>query len=182
MNGEDCGRIRPEIVAWLDGELGGDAARAVEEHVTSCAACRRERALLEATGALLGAAPAGPGPLEGFEARLRARIAGEGKVLALRRRGRFTRIAAAAAIAASVALFGTGIALRLGLLDRGGARPGAGSGTGGSIGAVPPQVEEQVIAKLDVLENLDVVENLDLLEAYEGPEDPAQGLDEGGRG
>jgi hypothetical protein len=37
-----CRSVRPELAAFLSGELGEDARKKVLEHLESCAACRRE--------------------------------------------------------------------------------------------------------------------------------------------
>jgi anti-sigma factor RsiW len=74
MSDHRCEEVRPELVAYLDGELEARARTAVAEHLRACAACRREVEALEAAGRLLAALPAGPPPSEGFELRLRARL------------------------------------------------------------------------------------------------------------
>lgn len=58
-----------EIVTWLDGEANAADAARVAAHVNSCAACRREAALLRESGELLARLP-GARPSAGFEARV----------------------------------------------------------------------------------------------------------------
>lgn len=209
-----CERLRPELVAYLDGELDAAARAEVEAHLAACAACRREREGLARAGALLELVPPAPiGPR--FEARVRERIArAEPKILPLRAPSRLPRVVAAAAIAAAILILGTGVALKLARVSdpakgprpqvppivvrkepqaprpaRG--RPPAEVFQPGEappeIGEVPPEpalepAEEAMIAKLHILEDLEIAENLELLEAYEGPEDPTQGLFEEGKG
>jgi anti-sigma factor RsiW len=105
----NCERLPvEEIVAWLDGELDGepyaaDSAR-VAAHVESCAACRREAALLRESGEMLARLP-GATASSGFEARVVAaarethvETASRGRLVFLR-----PRVAAAAAVLVGVA-------------------------------------------------------------------------------
>jgi anti-sigma factor RsiW len=93
-----------EIVAWLDGEANASDAARVAAHVDSCAACRREAALLRESGELLARLP-GAAPSAGFEARVVAAArqadvvtASHGRLVFLR-----PRVAAAAAVLVGVA-------------------------------------------------------------------------------
>jgi anti-sigma factor RsiW len=53
----DCARVRELLEDALDGPLAPDDARAVEEHVTACPACARERGILAEIDAALSEAP-----------------------------------------------------------------------------------------------------------------------------
>lgn len=188
-----CDDIRTDLVAYVDGELDAAARVAVEGHVASCAACRRELALLRATGDLL-AGLAAPAPAARFEERVRERLAKEAareregarEPIRLPAPGRLRRAFLAVAAAAAILAGGTTVYLTLsGRLGRDGrGTPGELPGEGGiaRYGAGDEALEEEAIAKLDILENLDLVEDLELLESYEALEDPLQGLDLEGRG
>ena len=45
----NCKEVKPELVAYLDGELPDATRSQVEAHLESCAACRAERDALAAT-------------------------------------------------------------------------------------------------------------------------------------
>jgi hypothetical protein len=166
-----CDDIRADLVAYLDAELDPAARAAVERHLAACAACRRERDLFAATGAILLREAPPAGPRAGFEERLAARLG------ALRRRGRIVRLSlAGAALAASIAIAAAGIPfLRARLAGPPPEPPGA-------IAQLDPAVEAEIIAKLDVLENMELVENIDLVDDDEAFEDPLSGIEEGGKG
>lgn len=67
-----CHDIRPQLSAWLDGELTAEARAAVAAHVDRCAGCRRELGRLAALDAALASltAPALPRLTEKVLARL----------------------------------------------------------------------------------------------------------------
>lgn len=101
-----------ELSAHAMGLLDGSEARAVEEHLAVCAACRREWAELRDTGELLGDLPPEmflDGPPDGDLVLQRAlwQIRGEARA------GRARRMLglAAAAVVAATALAGGGVAL-----------------------------------------------------------------------
>jgi anti-sigma factor RsiW len=54
----NCKEVKPELVAYLDGELPDATRSQVEAHLESCAACRAERDALAATLKSLESLPA----------------------------------------------------------------------------------------------------------------------------
>ena len=62
------------ISAYLDGELSGEEAQAVREHISSCPSCREEHACLRATKSLLARAPRRAMPPE-LVAQIESRLA-----------------------------------------------------------------------------------------------------------
>jgi len=138
-----CDDVRESLAAHLDGEIDGAPRRAVDEHLASCADCAAERDALAKAWRLLDLADA-PGAPEGFDARLRARIAdGEG-----RPRGRVLGLPLPAAAAAAAVLVAAGV---LALRPRPAPDPG-------SRGEAPPT---------PVLEDLALLEALDVLDGEE---------------
>jgi anti-sigma factor (TIGR02949 family) len=89
-----CAAARDWMGPWLDGELVGDDAQALEAHLVGCPACRaaleEERALHDA---IRGAVSPEPAPAE-----LRARILALARTTTHRRGGRRWIAAAAAAV------------------------------------------------------------------------------------
>ena len=90
MKNLTCERVRDLLPEWLAGSLGGEGPAAVREHLSGCAVCRQEEALLRAVLAVR------PEPPAGLEARIQARVRAElpaglegeeRRVLAFRRRG-----------------------------------------------------------------------------------------------
>ncbi len=130
-----CGEIREELAAYLDGEIEGAARRAVDDHLSGCAACSKERDALAAAWRLLEIAPP-PAVPEGFDARVLARVRSGGPAPRARILG--MPIPAAAAAAAVVIAVGGWVALK----DR----------------DAPP---EPLLTDLAVLEALDVLEDED---------------------
>ena len=62
------------ISACLDGELSGEEAQAVREHISSCLSCREKHASLRATKSLLARAPRRAMPPE-LVAQIESRLA-----------------------------------------------------------------------------------------------------------
>ena len=54
----NCKEVKPELVAYLDGELQDSIRSDVEAHLESCAACRAERENLASTLRSLESLPA----------------------------------------------------------------------------------------------------------------------------
>lgn len=190
-----CREFRQDLVAYLDGELGGEAAQALARHLEACADCRREALALERTARALQAlqVPALP---PGLEERVLARVRREGgpvwPVLRVRWAGRLV------AAAAAVLLAGLAVLLVARPAHRGPApRAGAAAGQGAGLAAAPaaaeqapalaarpeegalaglelePEAEQELLLALDVLEKWEVVEALELLETLEELEDPS---------
>ena len=105
-----CPKIRGLLGPYADGELGALRRRGVERHVASCAACRRELAVLERTRGLVReavqAAARGTGgdEAEAVLAALRPRLAAAAPPRP-RHLGRLLASAAAAAAVAALAVF-----------------------------------------------------------------------------
>jgi anti-sigma factor RsiW len=100
----ECTEVFGWLSAWLDGELEPEEARRVEEHLAGCGRCRRERALLAATSRAVRALP--PETVaEGFDARLRRRLAAETAARSLHRR-RLPAFALGAAAVLALAILG----------------------------------------------------------------------------
>jgi anti-sigma factor RsiW len=93
-----CEQVREWLSAWLDGELTAEQRRQVAAHLEVCAACSRERALLEGLDAALGTLAA---PLP---AQLPERVLAR---LQPRRRYGWQSLAMAASLVLGIALGGT---------------------------------------------------------------------------
>lgn len=70
----DCSSIRPQLGAFVDGELDADTLWSVEKHCATCSVCARIAAELSATARMLRDLPASA-PSADFDARLAARLA-----------------------------------------------------------------------------------------------------------
>jgi anti-sigma factor RsiW len=109
----NCGEFVARLSAHLDGELEAAEAHTLEDHLATCAACRRRLALLAVTRDAVQVLPR-ESVSAGFEARLHRRLAAETGVPAMRagdpgplpRRARSRWAALAAAVAAVGVLFG----------------------------------------------------------------------------
>ena len=66
-----CEDVARDLDAYVDRELDADTATAVRDHVSGCAACRRQVSELEALGRLVRSTPYYSAP-----DRLRARVSG----------------------------------------------------------------------------------------------------------
>jgi hypothetical protein len=98
-----CAAVREQLAAFLYGDLGPEDSARVQEHLASCAVCRREEAALAQLRQLLDGVPAPPVPdrpvdLPGLYRQVAAHQA------ARLRRWRRSVLAACAAAAALVAL------------------------------------------------------------------------------
>ncbi len=105
-----CERCREWVHARIDGDLAGDAARELQAHLESCAACRDEAASLERLVLDLRGAPVERMPDDAFAAVLaRTSRASPGRTASfVRRRGAWIGLAAAAGIAAALLSFRPG--------------------------------------------------------------------------
>jgi predicted anti-sigma-YlaC factor YlaD len=92
MNWNDCDNVRDLLPLQQRGQLLAGEAAAVDTHLTGCAECRREAALI---GAVLRAGPAVPA---GLEARVLLAV----RAGAVRRPRAPVRLAMAATVAAAV--------------------------------------------------------------------------------
>ncbi len=147
----NCRRVGENLSAYLDGELQGEARRAVEEHLKGCAACRKELADLEATWQLLDDLEAPIVP-RNFQTQVVARAAAEAAESPWRRAwGRsWVRTAlAGAAAAGAAALFLAGLCHA--------ARP---------PGDLPTAAEVACIRHLDFLQNLRALEYMDRVKSF----------------
>jgi len=73
----DCKRFVKHLHAYVDGAVTPALHAAMETHVASCLACRREMESLTQLGAVLRAAPPPPPIPEGFARRVMARAAAQ---------------------------------------------------------------------------------------------------------
>jgi anti-sigma factor RsiW len=153
---------RADLVAYLDGELKGDAARALERKLTLDPAVRAEADALRRTWDLLDHLPR-PEPSEDFTHRTLQRLAPVRRTVKIARRG-WRRWAMGAGWAASVAA-----ALGAGYL-------------GGRAWSPREPGEQEMVRDLRVLENkrlYEAAEDLDFLRQLDHPDlfgDDAAGL------
>jgi len=106
-----CDEVGRDLDAYVDRELDGETARAVHDHVSACAACRRRVSERESLGRLVQTMPYYAAP-----DRLRARVAAQSA------RSRSTRrLATWAAAAVIVIASSAGVALLRSTTSRGGA-------------------------------------------------------------
>lgn len=96
----NCQEATPLLNAHLDGELGLEPSLAVEQHVETCAACRRAVAKLQATRRVI-ARHAAPPPAPG---ELRVRVEHAARPIAAGRLGEWLRAPALLAAPGVVAL------------------------------------------------------------------------------
>lgn len=90
-----CDDVERDLEAYVDREIGPEAAAAIREHLAGCVACRRRVADRDALGRLVRAAPYHSAP-----DRLRARVSAQ--LSQTRRRRRLATWAAAAALVVSI--------------------------------------------------------------------------------
>jgi anti-sigma factor RsiW len=152
----DCEKIRSELVAYLDGELGGRAADEVRSHLDRCPACKLEAERLLAAGtALEEIADIEPSP--DFTARAMQRAVAAPALAPASRIQLLRRLMPAVAAAAVI------LVVSLWVLLPSGPR---------SIDSLPP-AEQEIVRNMEILENLELLEdmelldNLDLLLAYD---------------
>ncbi len=143
----DCTRVRELLPEFGDGRLGAGQVRPIEEHVTACAACGRELAVLRGTWDLLKAYP----PIE-------ADVAG-----AVQRRirnpfARALRILAPLAAAAAILIVATAVFLS--------PPGGATDSVEVEVGKLAPE-DRALLTELAKDEDRELIENLELLRALE---------------
>jgi anti-sigma factor RsiW len=71
-----CERMEPQLIAYLDGRASARERGEVEQHLSSCTACRARVEEFRGIWSLLDEVPAAD-PSPWFDARLRQRIAAE---------------------------------------------------------------------------------------------------------
>jgi len=76
VNGSKCASIEGKLVVFLDGRAQPAERRAVEQHLSTCAACRTRAEEFRALSGVLDDLPS-ISPSASFDAALRARIAAE---------------------------------------------------------------------------------------------------------
>lgn len=152
----DCEKIRSELVAYLDGELGDRAADEVRSHLERCPACKLEAEQLLAAGTALDEiADIEPSP--DFTARTVQRAMAAPALAPISRVQLLRRLVPAIAAAAVILVAALWIVLPSGPQ---------------SIDSLPP-AEREIVANMEILENLELLEdmelldNLDLLLAYD---------------
>ncbi len=141
-----CNEIRENLAAYLDGEIDGAPRRALDDHLSACAACAAEKAAQAAAWRLLDLAGAAAVPGD-FTARVLSRARAEGASP----RPRLLRLPLpAAAAAAALLLVSGGVALYV---------RGAGDRVPSAPAEAPP---EQLLDDLALLEAMDVLQDGDL--------------------
>jgi anti-sigma factor RsiW len=140
-----CRRVVENLSAYLDGELQGEARRAVEEHLAKCAACHKELEELEATWRLLDDLEAPIVPRT-FQARVVAQAAAEAA------ESPWHRPAGRAALGGAVAA-GAAALFLLGLYNA--AQPAAR----------PTAAEVECVRHLDFFQNITTLEYMDKVKA-----------------
>jgi anti-sigma factor RsiW len=170
-----CEKLSNSLVSYLDGRASATERSTVEAHLKECAACRERAEEFRRLWDVMAEVPAVE-PSFGFDARLRQRIAGEG-------RPRFwawlvpsPRLAAAVVVLAGLSVF---VSLQ----------PNKPMLPGNS--AANSEEQFRMIKDLGVLENYDVLNNFDALSDLPGaqptsdqqpnqqkPDDPGSGTGE----
>jgi anti-sigma factor RsiW len=136
---------RSELIAYLDGELEGEAARAVEARISRDPAVRAEAESLKRTWDLLDYLPK-PEPSPSFTHRTLDKLSTHATRAALRQRRPVRRWLAGAAWAAAVLLVGL-----VGYLA--------------AVALTPPkQAPKDLVRDLRLIENLRAYEDVEMLE------------------
>jgi anti-sigma factor RsiW len=138
-----CDDVSRELIAYLDRRANSGDRAVVEEHLKDCAACRTRAEDFRKLWNLLDEVPVHE-PSFGFDARLRQRIAGEG------RPRWFTRLVPQPRLAFSVALLAA-LSIWMSRLPQ------------QNLATAAPTEEEQ----FQVIKDLGVLENYDLLSKSE---------------
>ncbi|MFH0963387.1 MAG: zf-HC2 domain-containing protein [Planctomycetota bacterium] len=152
-----CRKFQRNLWAYLDGEAPERLRLLMEEHVATCASCRREVELARKADGLLGAMEA-PAPSDGFVRDVMRKIAREPKarervswVVPVSRRA--LALATAAALVIAVVTF----------YLAGGRRPGAPPATTAEIEMLS---DMDLLVNLDVLEHFEELQMLDVIEEF----------------
>jgi anti-sigma factor RsiW len=140
----DCSRIREELVAYLDGELGGSRAADVRKHIEQCPACKLRSQQLAAVGAALDEVGEIE-PAKDFTVRVMQKALSAPALPAVSRLKIIRRLVPVAAAAAVI------LVLTLWLVAPEG----------------PPSVENLSPVEKEIVENMEILENLELLENME---------------
>jgi len=149
-----CEKMREDISAYLDGELGERELAAFRSHLESCADCRAELAEQEKLWALLDEGDASEVSVDLTRRILESTVGPHREREMRRRRVRWVAgVAAAASVLIAVVLWR-------------GMNPPVPTSTksGEEVGQLDAETVA-VIKKLEVLENLEILEDLDLLQA-----------------
>ncbi len=143
-----CEDVSNELIAFVDGRLGGGARRGIEEHLAGCTVCRTRAEEFRKLSSVLDDLPASE-PSFAFDARLRQRIAAEPQ------RSRFFSFVPQPRLALSMALLAalTVLVVKLPL----------GNPMGQAVSPAVQQEDFNAIKNLGVLENYDVVTKLGAL-------------------
>ena len=151
----DCERIEASLLAVIDGRAASEERERVEGHLAVCGACARRMEQMRAVWSDLESLPAIE-PSPSFDARLRARMAGQPAPSGLF--GWLTGNMRLIAVVAALVAVAVWITLRPAIQ-----RPAPTSGQ--------TQQDFAVVKNLPVLENYDVVSNFDVLSDLPGAED-----------
>ncbi len=166
-----CEEVSKELIAYLDRRANSAERLEVEEHLLGCESCRMRAAEFRKLWSVLDEVPVEE-PSFGFDARLRQRIAAEGK------RGWFHWIVPQPRLAFSMALL-VALSVWLARLPQ----------KNNAVANAPTEDEQfQMIEHLGVLENYDLLSKSDVLAevpaaSVSQPEQENQGSpDDGGGG
>jgi anti-sigma factor RsiW len=160
-----CEEVAKELIAYLDRRANSAERVAVEDHLASCAACRKRAEEFRKVWNVLDEMPLQE-PSLGFDARLRQRIADEP------RPGWFRWLIPQPRLALSMVLL-VALCVWVSRLPR----------EYSTTATIPPapvseQQQFQVIENLGVLENYDVLSKFDALSELPGPSEPEQPKDD----
>jgi anti-sigma factor RsiW len=159
-----CEDVSKELIAYLDRRANSAERLVVEEHLTSCAACRTRAEEFRKVWNVLDEMPVQE-PSLGFDARIRQRIADEP------RPGWFRWFVPQPRLALSMALL-VALCVWVSRLPR------DYSTTATMPAPVTEQQQYQVIENLGVLENYDVLSKFDALSELPAPAGPEKSKDD----
>ena len=145
-----CEQVSKELIAYLDRRMDSAERREVEEHLASCASCRKRAEEFRAISNLMDEMPVIE-PSLGFDARIRQRVAAEPQ------RKWFTWIVPQPRLALAAVLL---IALTVWIEKL---PPSNQGSTAPNTTAAASEQDFNAIKDLGVLENYDVVTKMDAL-------------------
>lgn len=155
----NCEKVSSSLVSYLDGRANAEERGTVEAHLQSCAACRERADEFRRLWNVMAEAPAIE-PSFGFDARLRQRIAAEGRPRIWSWLVPSPRLAAAVVVLVGLSVFVS-------------VKPNKPVTVGNS--ATNSEEQFRMIKDLGVLENYDVLSNFDALSDLPGAQAaPAQ--------
>ena len=160
-----CEEVSKELIAYLDRRANSAERQEVEEHLTSCVACRMRAEEFRKVWTVLDEMPVEE-PSLGFDARIRQRIADEPRPSLFRWFVPQPRLALSMALLVALCVWVSRM-------------PRENSQAIVIPPAVPTEQQQfQVIENLGVLENYDVLSKFDALSELPAPAAPAQPKDD----